>query len=129
MTKLIVLMGFMGMTLSAFAQHSIEFPVFDLKATEFVDTWALTTEKSKVRVELDCTSFINGLNFYHAPTPDQKELLKGIFLHHHECQNLGERIYQLTSRSQALCLTIDPRPPNFQISKDWKNCRSDLSHD
>lgn len=112
---------------SAHAQRFIQVPVFDLKATEFVDTWELVTGLEDKKIELDCTSFLNGLNFYQLKSSGEKELLEGIFLYHHECKELGDRIYQLTSREQPLCLKSYPEIPDFEISKDWKHCPAGLS--
>ena len=113
---------------SANAQRFIQIPVFELKSTEFVDSWELVTGIQDKEVVLDCTSFLNGLNFYQLKNNGDKELLEGIFLYHHECRELGDRIYQLTSRDQALCLKSYPAGPDFQISKDWKSCQAGLSH-
>lgn len=109
-------------SLCAHAERFIQVPVFELKATEFVDTWELATRVQDKEVELDCTSFLNGLNFYQITSQGERELIEGIFLYHHECQELGERIYQLTSRGQPLCLKSYPDVPDFEISKDWKHC-------
>lgn len=114
-------------SLSAKAQRFIQVPVFDFKATEFVDTWELVTGIRDKKIELDCTSFLNGLNFYQVGSHGEKELIEGIFLYHHECQELGSRIYQLTSREQPLCLVSYPDIPDFDISKDWKHCPAGLS--
>lgn len=117
------------MSFSVQAQRFIQVPVFDLKATEFVDTWELVTNQIDKNIELDCTSFLNGLNFYQLKSNGERELIEEIFLYHHECRELGERIYQLTSQEQPLCLKSYPEIPKFEISKDWKHCPAGSSHE
>ncbi len=88
--------------------------VYGMKTTSFDYIFKLRQESQFARIELDCQSFFNGLNFY-----SEEEMVNSITLGSVECENLFFSIEN--KKNGILCLNVSFESNKFSIGAE-KTC-------
>ena len=88
--------------------------VYGMETTSFDYIFKLRQESQFARIELDCQSFFNGLNFY-----SEEEMAHSIALGSVECENLFFSIEN--KKNGILCLNVSFESNKFSIGAE-KTC-------
>lgn len=116
MRKLILPIIFFLISSNIFSEEipDVTIKVYGMETTSFDYIFRLKQESLFERVELDCQSFFNGLNFF-----SKDKISHSITLGNVECENLFFSIEN--KKNSILCLNVSFESNKFSIESE-KNC-------
>jgi len=94
--------------------HTIK--IYGLEKTNFDYKFRLIQESSFEKIELDCQSFFNGLNFYL----DDGSLFESYYLENYECVNFFHAVDRWEKK--FMCLNVNFENRNMSVDQSKKAC-------
>ncbi len=94
--------------------HTIK--IYGLEKTNFDYKFRLIQDSSFEKIELDCQSFFNGLNFYL----ENGDLFESYYLENYECENFFHAVERW--EKEFMCLKVNFENRNMSVNQSQKEC-------
>jgi hypothetical protein len=117
--KKIFLLIFLAISLKSFAYEGLKIPFYNFRLVDGMNMIDLESSANYPKVELDCHSFIMGLNFYD----ENGDMNYNIVMTDGECNYLMDKLIRKLSEEKA-CFFLDPDSKEYSV-EDFSKCQAD----
>lgn len=101
----------------------IRVPVKDMKETVLEGVFDISSPDQFAKVNLDCLSFIHGMNFYDKNRDEEWELSYSFPLSEMECHKVYNFIKSSLEENKPACVELNIIESRFELSRKEESCR------
>jgi hypothetical protein len=109
---------------NAFAEEGwVRVPVIGLQSTELDGVFDVQSSGQYSKINLDCVSFIHGMNFYDVDKSKNWELSYSFPLSDSQCSEIYEFLKSSLEKSKPACVELDVVNQEYILSRKEESCR------
>jgi hypothetical protein len=101
----------------------VRVPVKGMQNTELDGVFEIQSNGQYSKVNLDCVSFIHGMNFYDQDKDSNWELSYSFPLSESQCSDIHQFIKKSLDKSKPACVELDVVNQEYVLSRKEESCR------